>query len=346
MKYGFLLFTIVFFSIHTQAQRLPNEDPNPWHVVFEDDFFSLDNNRWVVQNNVVHGNPRDSFEEPQVYIPSNVYTLFGQLVLKTCKIDSPITCPGWDTCMYANRNHFYTSGEIISRNKYQYGYYEIRVDFPSGYGLWPAFWLQADHNSSNNPWYNEIDILEGDCSEIDSMTCNYWYSSEYPVYDTWQSDCYKYHVNDIRRLHWYGVLWTPHSITWYFDRKPVRRTSNNFMNEGIQHPMNVIVNMAVFPYRHTDSTLTASNNFPLYTHVDKINVYQIDCQDSNAIVNEITDWSSYNYLVKKSISLSNSTQLPVDEETSLYASDFIELKNGFTVPIGTSFYAGGCDYCK
>lgn len=48
------------------------------------------------------------------------------------------------------------SGMLRSRWSGQYGYFEARMQVPSGRGLWPAFWL----NPENGKWPPEIDIVE------------------------------------------------------------------------------------------------------------------------------------------------------------------------------------------
>jgi len=45
-----------------------------------------------------------------------------------------------------------------------------------------------------------------------------------------------------------------------------------------------------------------------------------------------------NYAVKKSISLSSTTTIPQNNKICLRATDFIELKNGFEVPLGAELY--------
>ena len=54
----------------------------------------------------------------------------------------------------------YTSARIYSKGKreFTYGKLEARINLPSGYGTWPAFWTLGNHGS----WPNcgEIDIME------------------------------------------------------------------------------------------------------------------------------------------------------------------------------------------
>ena len=49
----------------------------------------------------------------------------------------------------------YGVGLISSMEKFHHGYFEIEAKLPTGYALWPAFWLYG------SPWPPEIDIFEG-----------------------------------------------------------------------------------------------------------------------------------------------------------------------------------------
>lgn len=60
-----------------------------------------------------------------------------------------------------NRN--YTSGKILTKNKFdfKYGYIEARMKLPTGKGMWPAFWmLPTDNVYGAWPTSGELDIME------------------------------------------------------------------------------------------------------------------------------------------------------------------------------------------
>jgi len=48
----------------------------------------------------------------------------------------------------------YGVGLISSVEKFHHGYFEIEAKLPTGYALWPAFWMYG------SPWPPEIDIVE------------------------------------------------------------------------------------------------------------------------------------------------------------------------------------------
>ena len=82
-----------------------------------------------------------SAAELETYDPANVTVEDGQLHLHSVK--------GYEG------GQWYTSGIVTSlaREKFSYGYFEIRAKIPKGKGIWPAFWLTNDGSL-------EIDVFE------------------------------------------------------------------------------------------------------------------------------------------------------------------------------------------
>jgi len=223
----------------------------------------------------------------------------------------------------------YSSGYVESRENYHYGYFEIYAKLPGGPGFWPAFWF----HSSGTCWYQEIDVFE-------IYPC--WQNSV-DIAPHWGFDCQPVkapytHVacNFPYTWHWYGLEWDRDKITWYIDRKIVRQETNNMGGKGIQNPMRIIINTALHS-PDDDCPITSNSVFPNYMYVDQANVYQLKC-DKNTVVNEISDFNTYCYAVKKSISLGGATTIPAGSNISLRATDFIELKPGFEVPLGAELY--------
>ena len=52
-------------------------------------------------------------------------------------------------------NPKYGVGLIACNDLFHHGYFEIEAKLPTGYALWPAFWMYG------SPWPPEIDIFEG-----------------------------------------------------------------------------------------------------------------------------------------------------------------------------------------
>ncbi len=81
--------------------------------------------------------------------------------------------------------------------------------------------------------------------------------------------------------------------------------------------------------------------FPQFMEVDYFRYHELS-MDCN--VEEVVIFDNYNFLdpanmaVKKSWTISSST-IPVNSNTTIRATDFIELKKGFNVPENTIFNA-------
>jgi glycosyl hydrolase family 16 len=120
-----------------------------------------------------------------------------------------------------------------------YGYFEARIRFDSGNGLWPAFWMQPADGS----WPPEIDILEaypntnGAGPGLTQYMSSLHYGADNQVIDL---------VTDVGRdfgatWHTYGLDWRPGTLTFYFDGRAVGAITENVPDKA----MIVIVNLAV-----------------------------------------------------------------------------------------------------
>lgn len=116
-----------------------------YKMVWSDEFEGTELNtaNWNVE---VVSNPANN--ELQYYTDrtDNVRVADGNLLLEARLED------------YGNKH--YTSGRINSKGKqsFKYGKIEARINFPSGGGTWPAFWMLG--NKGTWPRNGEIDIVE------------------------------------------------------------------------------------------------------------------------------------------------------------------------------------------
>jgi beta-glucanase (GH16 family) len=317
MKKRFILIVLAELFMFSAFSQHPTSDEN-WQVVFEDNFDTFNNSLWRKPHNSLHG------KEPQVYINSNVYIENGKLTLRTKK----------QTYSLPNGNTYqYTSGEIVSNIPYQYGYYEIYAKLPASSGYWPAFWFwnNSPNTQTSNCWYNEIDVFEAYGNKPNAVESRVHWGFKCPANIYGSSEIGYHDCNYSTSYHWYGVEWTENKITWYVDRQVVRQEINNRGGVGLQNPMYIILNVAL-------GNLVNSNTiFPNYMYIDQANAYKLKC-DKNTVVNEISNFNTFNYAVKKSITLSGVTKIPPNSKISLKATNFIELKNGFEVPLGAELY--------
>jgi beta-glucanase (GH16 family) len=347
MKQGIILMFLVglFFSAFGQSPAL---DKN-WATVFQDDFSSFNTNLWKKANKQIHGkyvkgDPDNQTEEAQVYMQDNAFIQHGKLVLETNEQEQP--CPkgqGDSICQYGG-THSYTSGQVESVVPYKYGWYEIRAQLPASNGYWPAFWFWHDKKDiiNNNCWYNEIDVFEAYGNRPNEVKSRAHWCFTCPLDPVIRNESIPHSCDYATGYHWYGVEWDSTKIIWYVDGKAVREIANNMDGIGIQHPMYIILNVALYPgsTNHIDTTTI----FPNYMYVDQANAYRLKC-DKNTVVNEIPDFNTFYYAIKKSISLSGATTMPLGSNISLRATDFIELQAGFEVPMSTELYLG-INHCE
>ena len=334
MKYFLsLIFAVMVIGFPLiMGQPYPPENTQQWKILFEDDFNTFDNMRWHKCNQWTHGN------EPQIYMDNDAYISNGNLVLKTERLAPSI--------IFGDKLYKYSSGQIVSRQKLQYGYYEMYAKLPYSDGFWPAFWFWDANDDPDNPWYNEIDVFEADGSNTNVFTTGISVASEYPVEEHREggNTIHNYTYSD--GYQWFGVYWERDSIYWFFDRQLIKKIKNDIAETGVQHPMQLIVNVALFPFSDNAYTHISNNSIlPNYMFVDKLNGYQLDCDDSGQDVVEILDFSLYNYKIKKTISLSGQTTIPSNSSIAVYAKDYIMLNDGFYVPIGCEFSADICQKC-
>ncbi|CAN5397369.1 hypothetical protein BH11BAC2_BH11BAC2_19720 [soil metagenome] len=164
----------------------------------------------------------------------------------------------------------YTSGILFSKQKYQYGYFEIRFRTDEYAGLWPAFWL---YGGSEN---EEIDIFE-----IPGQQKGFFHVDVHCP-----SGCNNYHVGPLGlfRTNWGGNLpstefwsgnyniigaeWQPGYIKWYLNGEPVA-----YWKGKIATPLALIANLAVTSDDGSFSGNPSAINFPAHLDIDYIRVW-------------------------------------------------------------------------
>jgi len=188
------------------------------------------------------GNPvRDAW-----YLPSGDRVSGGALHLVATakptrgqtKTGAPLTYP-------------YTSGMVTTMKSFSftYGYVQIVAKIPGGTGTWPALWLLP----KSETWPPEIDIMENFGSTHTIRTTVFWSAS----------GAYKFADKTARSssdltagYHTYGLLWKPHSLTWYLDGKVVDRYTGSHVP---QQPMYLLANLAIDGKAPSTSTFSISS---------------------------------------------------------------------------------------
>ena len=129
----------------------------------------------------------------------------------------------------------YTSGMLNTENSFSqtYGYFDMRAELPAaGQGMWPAFWLLKNTNT----WPPELDVLEqagGPSTNIFNTVIDAGKPNQQGGTN----------VGDTSTgFHDYGVLWTPQTITFYFDGRALFSAPTP---ADMNSPMYMIVNLAL-----------------------------------------------------------------------------------------------------
>ena len=308
------------FSVLAYSQT-PANDPH-WQFVWGDEFDFFNSNIWH------KGTDPHSQNDTVTSRPENVFVSNGNLVLRLLKEDY----------IHNGRLYHYTNGVVINYNPgMQFGYIEASMKLPHGRGLWPSFWTWKLHPNASNE--AEIDIFEMKGERpSNSITTNL--HTCFPDRDLYPKpqidpncieDYYlKIDLSNFSYTSWntYAIEWTPTKFIWYVNGIVVR----NSLNPGIIDPVRIIMGTGL-----DKEVKNLTTSFPADMLVDYVRVYRLKC-DKSTVVTQIPNFNTYNYAVKKSISLSSTTTIPQNSHISLRATDFIELKDGFVVPLGAELY--------
>lgn len=230
------------------SPRSAPEKPG-YKLLFNDEFVggSLDTTRWATS--LPWGNTNRA--EQQYYTPRNLTVRDGLLTI-TARKEQTNGLP-------------YSSGVISSfeRFTFMYGYAEIRAKSPAGTGLWPAFWLPATVEGTND----EIDVMEllGSDPSLGYAVLHYGTTREK------RTDVATYRNPDFSAgFHTFAVEWEPAVIVWYVDGVERRRVTENVPSQ----PMYLITNLAVGGEASWSGAPDRHTVFPAELQVDYIRVYQ------------------------------------------------------------------------
>ena len=329
------LFCFAQYFIYAQTPTHNPIDPH-WQLKWEDNFDTFNSNIWAKADTAARGNP----QRPQLYLANQIWVSGGNLVIALN--NTPITCPTpapdthWvcEQCT-SGKTYNYRSGHMQSKSPYkpQYGYIEERIKFPykegKKWGFWPAFWTNVWSGQNTNA--ADFEIVEifhrnnpPDHFQIGTARTYNPHDGDGPFFIYPSNFSYA-------DWHTYAIEWNKDRVIWYLDGKAIASVNNH----RIVDPTSLILNLDVIP--ENAYLPQTSPYFEEKMYVDYVKVYQLKC-DKNTVVNDITNFNTYNYAVKKSITLSNATTIPAGSNITLRANDFIELKPGFEVQTGRELY--------
>jgi beta-glucanase (GH16 family) len=245
-------------SSSTLAQSDRKDSPRPngapdasqWSLTFRDEFggTKLDDRKWI---DSYPDGKRTHANNEQQYYAADGYDVKGGLLRFKAEKRKMGGMP-------------YTSGMVSSFGKFsqKYGWFEIRARFPSGKGMWPAFWLLP----TTKKWPPEIDVLEilgHDPNKVYFST--HWKTSSKPHdYKTgfWVGPDFT------KEFHTFAVEWNPGECIWYVDGVERHRQTEGVADE----PMYLLANLAVggdWP-----GMPDAATPFPSFMETDYIRVFK------------------------------------------------------------------------
>ncbi|HEX8445329.1 MAG TPA: family 16 glycosylhydrolase [Sphingomonas sp.] len=128
----------------------------------------------------------------------------------------------------------FTSGLLSTRNSFTqtYGYFEARMDIPSGQGVFPAFWLYTSQGNGS-----ELDVMEAHGGDVTTVAIHDRSTgTDVPLGTT------VFTPDVTEGFHNYGVMWTKETVTWYIDGVAIKSIPTPADMHG---PMYLIVNLAL-----------------------------------------------------------------------------------------------------
>lgn len=175
-------------------------------------------------------------------------------------------------------NRKYSSSRLVTKNKagWKYGRIVIRARLPHGKGVWPAFWMLPETNSTpESVNYGEIDIMEYVGFEKDVIHFSVHTKAFNIKLKNGKSSLIK--IKDAeKKFHKYRLDWTPYGIRGYADGIKYFEYKNN--NNGSSYwPFDkkffLILNLAVGGdwggYNGIDDSI-----FPAALEIDYVRVYK------------------------------------------------------------------------
>ncbi len=233
---GFLVFASWFAALVLCAGPVSAQVPDlpGWDLVWNDEFdgTSLNTTNWTALDR------RDSFNnEKQYYHPNQVVVTGGNLELTAINVP--------------RQGKAYQSGLVTSKNLFGTGRFEARIDLPTSQGMWPAFWLNANHVQW--PLGGEIDIMENRGSQPNLVSSAYhWQTNPGPCCDQRQFVFEEYTATEGGQpvdfhagFHTYAAEWDETSIRFYVDGNLYHTITEAPNRPIIETPKNIILNLAV-----------------------------------------------------------------------------------------------------
>jgi beta-glucanase (GH16 family) len=343
---------------------------NPWVLIFEDNFDSgvLNSQNWGIQG---WGQGALSGGENQEYNSlDNAAVDNGLLSIEARREDVIRRAISWkqdnDTLLDGLpnlRSYEYTSSNLWSKKKFDYGMLEMRCRLAPGLGFSQAFWM-----FEGNPW-NEIDVFEfvnDNTKHI--MTSHYDLDRDGNTSDPGTNEgddcesCAEYYTGPdfSDDFHVFTLVWDPYYMEWYVDgvlKRRIEKFRSNILGQIVDcssieayqtyimersfpnKPMHIIMNLAVrsgVQAPHNQGTV-----LPASMDIDYVRYYQrLDCQ-GNVVISDLSDLNlssdKYNVLLAESVIFENGVQFGSNDQLAVIARDKVLFNQGFLINSSSNF---------
>lgn len=272
MQYSHLL-TIALVLLVPTPSLAAEPDGNGWKLVWSEDFETLDKDLWtLVDSHKPTNNSRHA------YLPSQVSVENGRLVLLSEAVPS--------------QDLPYRSGQVISKQAWKHGRWEVRAKLPATRGVWPAIWLLPDVDKYRWPSGGEIDIMENRGNEPHLTSSAFHYGTNPPyrhefVFEEQQTRRNGELVDYTKDFHTYAVDWDEHGLTFSVDGVSHFRVDDSQVEDFLSKhaaPMQLVLNTAIGGDFLPDPD--ASTVWPQRFEIDWVRVYERDSAPTRkALVN-------------------------------------------------------------
>lgn len=348
-------------GVMTSDATICNQDE--WLLVFADEFNdnSLDLSRWEVRGwsqGELYTSPTCEYNTLDNAIVSNgtlriIAKKDGNMRRSVSwKDDDVILDDGFPNLRY----YEYTSSNIWTKNKFEYGKFEARIKIPKGKGFWPAFWTFA-----GDPW-NEIDIFEFWTEEnSDNIGKIHHMNHHYDDDNNGEStDCPRPYKGPDFSLdfHVFTLIWERNKTEWYVDGV-LKRVDYMYYTELMQpitcylskyqpivvnkvyakDPMHLILNLAV----QRGQEAPDDNSLPAQMEIDWIRYYKRGKENQNLNISSAEQLplksNVFNGLNGENVNINCDYIISDGKQLDVIAGTSVTLSPGFGVDIGASFLA-------
>ena len=246
--------------------------------------------------------------------------------------------PPYDTtCWNIRDKRFkYTSGMLLSKNQFKYGYFEIKFKLPGAaptgknWKCGPNFWLYQGNNADVP--YCEIDIFE-----INGYDNTYTSNIHYRHAPKTSGDISQYHspgTVSANTWHTAGLLWTSDAIKYYLDGNWIYEMTKDSVHIDSLAPMQIVVDL-FSPVRNFCKYFDANSYFPYTYEVDYVKVWQLNygCSQNNKTF--CSDFAPNNYgRIYKSVTLDGGSCVDAITNkpyTDALGTNYVTLDQGFSI---------------